>query len=160
MDKCVFLSLPLNNGRDLLESRTVAQCQNQTHAARQGTQRTIANRVQAMTAPRKNPMLAGRVHVGRTTVIPLAFKDLEAAMSFDLKELNRRGAIAYTAAIATGVLAGGRGMHVPAHASDKTNPAGDDEISATEDLMREHGVLRRALIVYGELASRLQAGRR
>jgi hemerythrin-like domain-containing protein len=39
------------------------------------------------------------------------------------------------------------------------NPAGDDEISATEDLMREHGVLRRALIVYGELASRLQAGR-
>jgi hypothetical protein len=81
-------------------------------------------------------------------------------MSFDLKELNRRGAIAFTAAIATGVLAGSRDMVVPARASDKADPAGDDEISATEDLMREHGVLRRALIVYGELASRLQAGRR
>jgi hemerythrin-like domain-containing protein len=81
-------------------------------------------------------------------------------MSFDRKELNRRGAIAFTATIATGVLAGSRGMVVPARASDKADPAGDDEISATEDLMREHGVLRRALIVYGELASRLQAGRR
>jgi len=80
-------------------------------------------------------------------------------MSFDLKELNRRGAIAFTTAIATGVLAGSHGMVVPALASDKANP-GDDEISVTEDLMREHGVLRRALIVYGELASRLQAGRR
>src|SRR5262245_20370261 len=87
-------------------------------------------------------------------------RHLEAAMSFDLKELNRRGAIAFTAAIATSVLAGSRGMVVAARASDKANPAGDDEISATEDLMREHGVLRRALIVYGELASRLQAGRR
>jgi hypothetical protein len=40
-------------------------------------------------------------------------------MSFDLKELNRRGAIAFTAAIATGVLAGSRGMVVPVRASDK-----------------------------------------
>ena len=83
-------------------------------------------------------------------------------MSFDLQELNRRGAIALAAALATGAVAGG--LLVPARASDKTavdkGQAADDDISATEDLMREHGVLRRALIVYAELASRIQAGRR
>jgi len=83
-------------------------------------------------------------------------------MPFDLQELNRRGAIALAAALATGTVAGG--LLVPARASDKTGAdkglAADDDISATEDLMREHGVLRRALIVYAELASRLQAGRR
>jgi hemerythrin-like domain-containing protein len=83
-------------------------------------------------------------------------------MSFDLQELNRRGALALAAALATGTVA--RGLLVPARASDKTGgakgQAADDEISPTEDLMREHGVLRRALIVYAELASRLQAGRR
>jgi hemerythrin-like domain-containing protein len=33
----------------------------------------------------------------------------------------------------------------------------DDDVSPTEDLMREHGVLRRLLIVYGEAIRRLQA---
>src|ERR1017187_890582 len=36
------------------------------------------------------------------------------------------------------------------------NPAADD-VSAVEDLMREHGVLRRALVVYREVAVRLRA---
>ncbi len=35
---------------------------------------------------------------------------------------------------------------------------GDAEVSAVEDLMREHGVLRRALVVYDRLADRLGAG--
>ena len=79
-------------------------------------------------------------------------------MSFDLKELNRRGAIALAAGLATGSIAATGRLVAPALASDKGQA--DDDISATEDLMREHGVLRRALIVYAELASRLQAGRR
>ena len=83
-------------------------------------------------------------------------------MSFDLEELDRRGAIALAAALATGTFA--RGLVVPARAADETGAdpgqSGDDDISATEDLMREHGVLRRALIVYAELTSLLQAGRR
>lgn len=33
------------------------------------------------------------------------------------------------------------------------------EISPSEDLMREHGVLKRILLIYGEAASRLTAGR-
>ena len=34
---------------------------------------------------------------------------------------------------------------------------GEPDVTATEDLMREHGVLRRALIVYRETAGRLRA---
>ena len=35
---------------------------------------------------------------------------------------------------------------------------GAKEVAAVEDLMREHGVLRRALLVYAEAATRLQSG--
>ena len=35
----------------------------------------------------------------------------------------------------------------------------DDEVSPTEDLMREHGVLRRVLLIYGEVVRRFDAGR-
>jgi hemerythrin-like domain-containing protein len=34
---------------------------------------------------------------------------------------------------------------------------GEEEVSATEDLMREHGVIRRAFMVYREAAHRLQS---
>ena len=33
----------------------------------------------------------------------------------------------------------------------------EKDVSAVEDMMREHGVLRRALLVYGETAARLRA---
>jgi hemerythrin-like domain-containing protein len=36
--------------------------------------------------------------------------------------------------------------------------AGHDEVSPTEDLMREHGILRRLLLVYGEMLRRADAG--
>ena len=36
----------------------------------------------------------------------------------------------------------------------------EDEVEAVEDLMREHGVLRRALLVYAEAQSRLASGAR
>lgn len=35
----------------------------------------------------------------------------------------------------------------------------EGEVEALEDLMREHGVLRRALLVYAEAATRLAGGR-
>ena len=35
---------------------------------------------------------------------------------------------------------------------------GEPEVTATEDLMREHGILRRALLVYDEAATRLTSG--
>lgn len=40
------------------------------------------------------------------------------------------------------------------HAAEGT---GGEDVSATEDLMREHGVLRRTLTVYAEMAPRLRA---
>lgn len=36
-------------------------------------------------------------------------------------------------------------------------PAGETEVSTVEDLMREHGVLRRVLLIYGEAIRRLDA---
>jgi hemerythrin-like domain-containing protein len=46
------------------------------------------------------------------------------------------------------------GLVLPAHAEDG---GGGEDVSATEDLMREHGVLRRTLIVYTELVPRLRS---
>jgi hemerythrin-like domain-containing protein len=43
----------------------------------------------------------------------------------------------------------------PAPARDKKNEAKGEDIPPTEDLMREHGVLRRILLVYEEAARRL-----
>ena len=41
----------------------------------------------------------------------------------------------------------------------ESNEAEAGEISATEDLMREHGVLRRVLLIFANLESRLREGR-
>lgn len=43
-------------------------------------------------------------------------------------------------------------------ADSKESEAGEKNVAAVEDLMREHGVLRRALLVYSEAASRLSHG--
>jgi len=43
----------------------------------------------------------------------------------------------------------------PSYKQDKEAKGG--EVTATEDLMREHGVLRRALLVYSEIAARLRS---
>jgi hemerythrin-like domain-containing protein len=41
-------------------------------------------------------------------------------------------------------------------ACHKDEPSSSEEVSATEDLMREHGVIRRVLVVYREAATRLR----
>jgi hemerythrin-like domain-containing protein len=46
-----------------------------------------------------------------------------------------------------------------AKGEDGKSGAGEEEVSATEDLMREHGVLRRILIVYRETGGWLGQGR-
>ncbi|ACL58040.1 hemerythrin domain-containing protein [Methylobacterium nodulans] len=91
-------------------------------------------------------------------------------MSMHMEELNRRGAVAVAAALATGGLVNLGGLLVPSASAaqgtrsrkpgegGKDEQGGDDEdVSATEDLMREHGVLRRTLIVYAELSERLRS---
>jgi hemerythrin-like domain-containing protein len=42
--------------------------------------------------------------------------------------------------------------------SDQRDEPGDDEVTPAEDLMREHGVLRRVLFVFDEAAHRLDTG--
>ncbi|HYZ31956.1 MAG TPA: hemerythrin domain-containing protein [Crenalkalicoccus sp.] len=63
--------------------------------------------------------------------------------------VTRRGAatLALSATAASGLI-------LPVRAAED-----GEEVSATEDLMREHGVLRRTLIVFAELAPRLRARR-
>jgi hemerythrin-like domain-containing protein len=62
-------------------------------------------------------------------------------------------ALSGTAALLAGC-AGGKGLLT------KKKPESEksgDEVSAVEDLMREHGVLRRALLIYSEAIPRLQS---
>lgn len=64
---------------------------------------------------------------------------------------SRRRVLRLTA----GVLAG---TTVAAMAACGGAESGSKEVLAVEDMMREHGVLRRALLVYAEAAARLRSG--
>jgi hemerythrin-like domain-containing protein len=90
-------------------------------------------------------------------------------MNLDEGELSRRGAIVAAALVSTGVLASVGGVLVPTQVAaesrkkkqqpkkkEEPEREGENEVSATEDLMREHGVLRRTLIVYAESAKALR----
>jgi hypothetical protein len=78
---------------------------------------------------------------------------------------TRRAFIRESAAIGTGLFlsACGRsnsaqaGKRAGESASKKDEKEEGGEVTATEDLMREHGVLRRALLVYTAAANRLRA---
>ena len=68
-------------------------------------------------------------------------------------DLSRRLALAGVA----GAVAGAT-LTLPGCAkTEKDKDAGGEDVSATEDLMREHGVLRRILVVYRETAPKLRA---
>jgi hemerythrin-like domain-containing protein len=61
--------------------------------------------------------------------------------------------------IAGSVFFSGCGQSGPSMRSSTAVPEQQEGVSAPEDLMREHGVLRRVLLVYQECISRLDAGR-
>ena len=75
--------------------------------------------------------------------------------------ISRRGFIGHTALSGTGLILGsGFAVH-KTFAEEERSSKGDArdmemEVTATEDLMREHGVLRRILIVYSESARRIR----
>ncbi len=79
---------------------------------------------------------------------------MEHSMSFDEQELSRRGALAAAALLSTGLLVSVGGLWVPSESAAQMKKSGKaktgkhqekaeegKEVSATEDLMREHGVL-------------------
>ena len=69
------------------------------------------------------------------------------------KEFHRRSVL--TLAMAAGSLVTMSAGSISAAEEEKE---GGEDVSAIEDLMREHGVLRRTLNVYSEVAERLRAG--
>ena len=78
---------------------------------------------------------------------------------------TRRDFFRLTTAMGAGLILTGCGRNAPQSgrpAGEQTAPQKDEasqggEVTAVEDLMREHGVLRRALFVYSEMAARLRA---
>ena len=75
---------------------------------------------------------------------------------------TRRGFLQASALLGAGIIASrcaptGEGESVPKHNDDKREAEGPEEVSPAEDLMREHGVLKRVLLVYGEGVRRLDA---
>ena len=64
-------------------------------------------------------------------------------MSPSAQELTRRELIAKAAAVSAATL-------IVPHTVLAAPEAKEPEVTAAEDLMREHGVLRRALLVYSE----------
>ena len=78
-------------------------------------------------------------------------------MALLMEELNRRGVTALAVAVGTGAIvkAGGGFIHAAAAGTESgkrgqdhnNDNQGGEDVSATEDLMREHGVLRRTQTV-------------
>jgi hemerythrin-like domain-containing protein len=72
---------------------------------------------------------------------------------------NRRGFLQMSGLLVAGTALGGSGIMQAMPLEFKTRSEGNEEISLAEDLMREHGVLKRVLLVYDEVARRLSEGR-
>lgn len=77
---------------------------------------------------------------------------------------SRREFLCFSTAVGSGLILNACGVKEgpESEAQKKSAKAADEqkggEVTATEDLMREHGVLRRALLVYTAAASRLRGG--
>jgi len=69
-------------------------------------------------------------------------------------ERARRRFLKDAVGVGGAVLAAAAGVR----ASAAERKEAEEEVSPTEDLMREHGVLRRILLVYGEVIRRVDAG--
>jgi hemerythrin-like domain-containing protein len=70
-------------------------------------------------------------------------------------EIDRRQSLAAVATLGTGLMLASCARGTGEGGARK---GGEKEVSANEDLMREHGVLRRVLILYREVAPKIAAG--
>lgn len=73
---------------------------------------------------------------------------------------TRRNFLRVSAVVGAGLVLSGCGKKEPGPAETKqdtdTDQKPETEVTATEDLMREHGILRRALLIYSAAAVRLR----
>lgn len=80
-----------------------------------------------------------------------------------IMKLNRRDMIVGVGSLSGGlILSGCESANKPAAEKTESSPKQNEEakggeVTAAEDLMREHGVLRRALLVYSEVAVKLRS---
>jgi hemerythrin-like domain-containing protein len=72
---------------------------------------------------------------------------------------NNRRTFLKTAGLAVGSVSLGGILFAQDAASHMLVPTEDDKVSPAEDLMREHGILKRVLLVYNEIDDRLSRGR-
>jgi len=72
---------------------------------------------------------------------------------------NNRRTFLKTAGLAVGSMPLGGVLFAKESGSRLFSPAEDDKVSPAEDLMREHGILKRVLLVYNEIDNRLSRGR-
>jgi hemerythrin-like domain-containing protein len=77
----------------------------------------------------------------------------------DNKARNRRGFLQMSGLVIAGTAIGSPGILQALPLQFKSQSEAEEGISLAEDLMREHGVLKRVLLVYDEVARRLSGGR-
>src|SRR5690242_9060254 len=75
-------------------------------------------------------------------------------------DLSRREVLRVTAITGTGILLVGC-----AHEQGGSRKSGvegqkpEEDVSPAEDLMREHGILKRVMLIYDDIAGRIEAGK-
>lgn len=76
------------------------------------------------------------------------------------REMNsaRRQWLVGLSSVGAGAILLGCNKGVTSDSKEVAKEGAEAEVTATEDLMREHGILRRALLVYQETATRLNGG--
>jgi hemerythrin-like domain-containing protein len=72
---------------------------------------------------------------------------------------NNRRLFLKTAGMAVGSLSLGGVLFAKDHVTHVLTPEEDDKVSPAEDLMREHGILKRVILVYNEIDERLGRGK-
>ena len=76
------------------------------------------------------------------------------------KSGDRRNFLKKTGTFLTGAVAVFSSIHLAqAKSQDKEKEKKNEEVSPPEDLMREHGVLRRILLIYEDIQGRLNSGK-
>jgi hemerythrin-like domain-containing protein len=74
-------------------------------------------------------------------------------------EIHSRRRFLNSAALAGGAIIAGGPVMASAGETKGEKESGEEEVSPAEDLMREHGVLKRVLLIYGEGIQRIDMGK-
>jgi hemerythrin-like domain-containing protein len=74
-------------------------------------------------------------------------------------EIHSRRRFLNSAALAGGAMIAGGPLMARADDKKDEKEKGEEDVSPAEDLMREHGVLKRVLLVYGEAIHRIDTGK-